>query len=262
MTKLALTLFNMVEDTRIVLGPFDNVQVTYGIIRPFVGSTYTLRELLPDEENFYTYKRRRYSDFRVEPFDVSKHKGIEMIGADSPRDLEVVDIIDKLKGLSGDGLDGETMQYILEAVNMDEQMLSQLVKSANNLGQVEDFIVEARDIRGDKVASPSKRLLFIQDDIVEIRKVIESNGYNIYDMDAEGTATIGTLLNNIEIACDLNDDEANGWKTNRKELSENIRIVTCELCNFEFTLTKANTFNDRLGKHTVCPRCTSSFNIS
>ncbi len=217
MTKLALTLFNMVEETRIVLGPFDNVQVTYGIIRPLVNDRYTDRELNPDADNFYTYKGKRYSDFRVEPFDANKHKRIQMITEDDPRTKEVADIVAKLKNLSGDGLDGETMQQILEAVGMEGQMLSQLVRTAEHLEQVEELIDEAREIQRITVATPKRRLLFIQDDLNSIRKVIQANNPDIYELEAHPECAIGTLLNNIEIACDLNDDEPNNWKTDKEE---------------------------------------------
>jgi hypothetical protein len=217
MTKVSLTLFNMVDCTRIVLGPFTNVQVTYGIIRPLVDGTYTDRELSPDVDNFYTYKGKRYSDFRVEPFNADKHRGIQMIGLDDPRDIEVADIVDKLKNLSGDGLDGETMQQILEAVGMDGQMLSQLVRTAKHLEQVEELIDEAREIQRITVATPKRRLLFIQDDLNSIRNVIQANNPDIYELEAHPECAIGTLLNNIEIACDLNDDEPNNWKTDKEE---------------------------------------------
>jgi hypothetical protein len=83
MSKLALTLFNMVEETMIVLGPFDNIQLTYGVIRPFFGDRYTDMELVPDKKNFYRYNGKKYSDFRIEVFDADKHKGIEMIGVET-----------------------------------------------------------------------------------------------------------------------------------------------------------------------------------
>ena len=80
MTKLALTLFNMVEETMIVLGPFDNIQLTYGVIRPFLGDRYTDMELVPDKKNFYRYKGKKYSDFRIEVFDADKHQMKKIVG--------------------------------------------------------------------------------------------------------------------------------------------------------------------------------------
>lgn len=269
--KVALTLMNMVESTMTILGPFDHIQVTYGIIRPLINGTYTDRELTPDDDNFYTYQGKRYSDFFIEPIDAEKHKYIQMIKQDDPRIKEVADIVAKLKTLSGDGLDGETMQYILEAVGMEGQMLSQLVRGTEHLEQIEDMIDEARELQGIKEATPRRRLLFIQDDLASIRKVIEANDEKIYELEAHPECAIGTLLNNIQIACDLNDDEPNNWKTNKEEFRKAnkniqvafdlIKIVTCEDCKFEFTVTEANTLFDNLGKHTVCPNCTSSFNI-
>jgi hypothetical protein len=49
----------------------------------------------------------------------------------------VKDIIAKLKVID---VDGETMQYILEQVGMDGQMLYQLIKSCEHLEQVEEII--------------------------------------------------------------------------------------------------------------------------
>lgn len=258
MSKVVLTLMNMVESTMIILGPFDSVQVTYGIIRPLINGQYTDRELNPDDSNMYIYQNKLYSDFFFDLFDADKHKDIQMIKAEDPRIKEVADIVAKLKSLSGDGLDGETMQHILEAVGMDGQMLSQLVRTSEHLEQVEELIDEAREVQRIKVATPKRRLLFIQDDLESIRKVIQANDIKIYEMEAHPECAIGTLLNNIEIACDLNDDEPNQWKTDREE---GLKVVTCMDCGFEFNVTKANTFNDSLGKHTVCPKCTSSFNI-
>jgi hypothetical protein len=215
--KVALTLMNMVESTMIVLGPFDHIQVTYGIIRPLINGTYTDRELTPDDENMYAYQGKRYSDFFIEPLDAEKHKDIVMMKQDDPRIKEVADIVAKLKTLSGDGLDGETMQYILEAVGMEGQMLSQLVRGAEDLEEVEGLIDEAREVQRITVATPRRRLLFIQDDLASIRKVIEANDKNIYELEAHPECAIGTLLNNIEIACDLNDDEPNNWKTDKEE---------------------------------------------
>jgi hypothetical protein len=55
----------------------------------------------------------------------------------------VKDIIAKLKVID---VDGETMQYILEQVGMDGQMLYQLIKSCEHLEQVEEIIDEAKTL--------------------------------------------------------------------------------------------------------------------
>lgn len=219
--KVALTLMNMVESTMIILGPFDHIQVTYGIIRPLVNGTYTDRELTPDDGNMYAYQGKRYSDFFIEPLDADKHKDIVMMKQDDPRIKEVADIVDKLKNLSGDGLDGETMQRILEAVGMQDQMLSQLVRGS--VLEAEELVDEAKEVQNITVATPKRRLLFIKDDLDSIRKVIQANNPEIYELEAHPECAIGTLLNNIEIACDLNDDEPNNWKTNKEEFRKSLK---------------------------------------
>lgn len=137
---------------------------------------------------------------------------------ESTRDKEVADIVAKLKNLSGDGLDGETMQQILEAVGMEGQMLSQLVRGAEDREAIEQLLDESDEAwrerkRANRIATPKMRLQFIQDDLNSIRKVIQANNPDILEMEAHPECAIGTLLNNIEIACDLDDDEPNQWST-------------------------------------------------
>jgi hypothetical protein len=61
----------------------------------------------------------------------------------------VEEVISTLKSLThnGDGVDGETMQYILEKVGMDWQMLRQLMLTMP-LEQVEYLMEERKDING------------------------------------------------------------------------------------------------------------------
>jgi tRNA-dihydrouridine synthase len=61
----------------------------------------------------------------------------------------VEEVISTLKSLThnGDCVDGETMQYILEKVGMDWQMLRQLMLTMP-LEQVEYLIEERKDING------------------------------------------------------------------------------------------------------------------
>ena len=154
------------------------------------------------------------------------------------RELEVNEIINRLKVLT-DGLDGETMQYILDEVGMSWQMLSQLVKSSKHLEQVEEMISEVRGLRGEVVNNAEKRLKLILDDLIDIEKVIAHNDVKIFEMSAKGYAEIQTLLNNIRIACDLNNNEPNNWTTSeeiakeekrlKQILAESKRIVHVEL---------------------------------
>jgi hypothetical protein len=61
----------------------------------------------------------------------------------------VEEVISTLKSLThnGDCVDGETMQYILEKVGMDWQMLRQLMLTMP-LEQVEYLMEERKDING------------------------------------------------------------------------------------------------------------------
>ena len=61
----------------------------------------------------------------------------------------VEEVISTLKSLThnGDCVDGETMQYILEKVGMDWQMLRQLILTMP-LEQVEYLMEERKDING------------------------------------------------------------------------------------------------------------------
>ena len=60
---------------------------------------------------------------------------------------KVEEVISTLKSLThnGDGVDGETMQYILEKVGMDWQMLRQLMLTMP-LEQVEYLVEERKDL--------------------------------------------------------------------------------------------------------------------
>jgi hypothetical protein len=59
----------------------------------------------------------------------------------------VEEVISMLKSLThkGDTVDGETMQYILERVGMEDQMLSQLMMSVD-LGSVEYQFEERKEL--------------------------------------------------------------------------------------------------------------------
>ena len=55
---------------------------------------------------------------------------------------EIKDIITKLQELN---VDGETMQYIIEEVSMSDQMLRQLVMTANNQ-KLQELIKEKENL--------------------------------------------------------------------------------------------------------------------
>ena len=57
------------------------------------------------------------------------------------------------------------------------------------------------------------RLKMIQDDLVQIRNFIYENNLNgIFQRKTHVSDEAWTLLNNIEIACDLSSDESLTWK--------------------------------------------------
>ena len=66
------------------------------------------------------------------------------------------------------------------------------------------------------------RIAIIYDDLVQIRKFIyENNLDEIFQRKTHVSDEAWTLLNNIEIACDLNSDECLTWRTyNYKEIEE------------------------------------------
>jgi hypothetical protein len=95
------------------------------------------------------------------------------------RDI-VHNAINELKTID---IDGETMEFIIKNVNMEDQMLSQL----GYLLRVEN-------------ESLKHRLQVIAEDTNALRVFI-------------GNDSAITLLNNIEIACDLSSDESLNWIT-------------------------------------------------
>lgn len=97
----------------------------------------------------------------------------------------IVSIIDNLNTMN---VDGETMEFIIKNVGMEDQMLSQLSYPLR---------VENESLK--------HRLQVIAEDTNALRVFI-------------GNDSAITLLNNIEIACDLNDNESLNWKSyNKKE---------------------------------------------
>ena len=128
---------------------------------------------------------------------------------------EIEGIILMLKGL---GIDGETMQYIIEKVGMSDQMLRQLIMTFPQ-SDTKDLLEEKVELDNQRLsaknrfdATPERRLQFIKEDIASIFNVINANDPKILKLDSHPECEIGTLLNNIDIACDLNDDEPNSWR--------------------------------------------------
>ena len=133
---------------------------------------------------------------------------------------EVESIIDSLRNID---VDGETMQYIIEKVGMSDQMLRQLVMSFPQ-SDTKDLLEEKVELDNQRLsaknrfdATPERRLQFIKEDIASIFTIIHDNDPKILKLDSHPECEIGTLLNNINIACDLNDDEPNSWRVNGED---------------------------------------------
>jgi hypothetical protein len=94
----------------------------------------------------------------------------------------IVSIIDNLNTMN---VDGETMEFIIKNVGMEDQMLSQLSYPLR---------VENESLK--------HRLRIVSEEEKSLRMLIDSD--NIEPI---------TLLNNIEIACDLNSNESLIWNT-------------------------------------------------
>lgn len=94
----------------------------------------------------------------------------------------IVNIIDSLNAIN---VDGETMEFIIKNVGMEDQMLSQLGYPLR---------VENESLK--------HRLRIVSEEEKSLRMLIDSN--NIEPI---------THLNNVEIACDLNSDESLTWRT-------------------------------------------------
>lgn len=85
--------------------------------------------------------------------------------------------------------DGEDIQYILEKIGMDEQILKQL--SVTSI----------------------YRLKMIMDDINAIKQfILENNLDETFQKPTKHSDECYTHFNNIEIACDINTDESLKWK--------------------------------------------------
>jgi len=64
-----------------------------------------------------------------------------------------------------------------------------------------------------------RRLLLIIDDLINLRRALIEQGVDTAKEDNQGTF-IQTYIDNIEIACDLNDSESDEWKfSNKKEIA-------------------------------------------
>lgn len=81
---------------------------------------------------------------------------------------------------------------------------------------VKPFKIEKKQ---PKKNTAERRLTLVFDDLVNLRRALIEQGVDTAKEDSQGTF-IQTYMDNIEIACDLNDDESDGWKfSNKKEIA-------------------------------------------
>lgn len=103
----------------------------------------------------------------------------------------IINIIDSLNAIN---VDGETMEFIIKNVSMEDQMLSQLGYPLR---------VENESLK--------YRLGLILEDEAFIRDFINENALDIFNKPTVTCDSAITHLNNIEIACDLNSNESLAW---------------------------------------------------
>jgi hypothetical protein len=110
-----------ISDAYIKVGPFNSVQWTY-----------SLDFDLPNTGESVTYDGKHWGDFRICEYDakdktVMPFKAEEEVGSFmmiDPHNKKVINEV--IKNLKEIEIDGESMQYILEKVGMEEQMRHQL----------------------------------------------------------------------------------------------------------------------------------------
>ena len=103
----------------------------------------------------------------------------------------IINIIDSLNAIN---VDGETMEFIIKNVGMEDQMLSQLGYPLR---------VENESLK--------HRLGVILEDQVFIRDFIYRNVSDVFYKPTTQCDSAITHLNNIESACDLNSNESLAW---------------------------------------------------
>ena len=79
--------------------------------------------------------------------------------------------------------------------------------------KVMDYIQKMYDDITSKDVSEAQRLRFIADDIKSLVKFIKDKRLDaIFELQDDLGATGWNYVSNIEVACDLNDDEPKNWK--------------------------------------------------
>jgi hypothetical protein len=176
---------------------------------------------LPMVCNLFYYNGVYYSDIWVEmihdnvaseQFDINKTKLTNPLPIQHPSLGEVLQILtDEIE------VDGETMQYILEECNMDEQMFKQLLNTKDYVSNyLAEYLAERKEGKG-KNKELKHRLKMIEEDMAAIVSFIKEGGLSeTFKNPTPFTDEAWTHISNIEIACNLQADESLNWKPFRK----------------------------------------------
>jgi len=67
------------------------------------------------------------------------------------------------------------------------------------------------------MCNAEKRLKLIAEDLNYFRETLKKNNIDLNGVQTEDGTEVETLLNNIEIATDMNDEEADSWSFYSKD---------------------------------------------
>lgn len=94
--------------------------------------------------------------------------------------------------------DGEDMDEIVKKSKFEKYLTRSLMLNSSN-NDVENILKERNELVSESV---KRRIMLVLDDVQALRKFLPMD-------DMEDSVHI--ILNNIEIALDLNDNESNSW---------------------------------------------------
>lgn len=183
----------LVESFRIVWG-------SYGITLKEQGEEFYLSQI----SGCIFYDGKFYSDIWVRTL---QEEGDESIEAFDPKKSIIPKLplyhkeVEKAINLLRDEIevDGETMQYILEQVGMDEQMHKQL----SNTYDSSNVEIERLERRLKLIKEDNNKLYVL------IKSILTEDVMTQEDKDG---CSITRLIGNIDMACDSKEKEVENWK--------------------------------------------------
>ncbi len=159
---------------------------TYNLFESSAFNVDTMSEL-DCMESFYRSYQKRADMYKNSTYLMNNNTTVKS---------EVISAIERLSKIE---IDGETMEFILQHLGMEEQMLSQL---------------------GGKLQAENEnlkhRLAIISEEENSLRRFIKDNATELFNVPTSLNDGAITYLNNIEIACDLASDESSNWKLQSK----------------------------------------------